>query len=243
MPNGGKLTIETANVELDEAYCQTHTDVQPGKYVMLTVSDNGSGMDDATKEHIFEPFFTTKGVGEGTGLGLATVYGIVKQHNGSIEFYSELGYGTTFKIYLPVVEKELSVQSEESEKDNLLSGNETILVVEDDGIVRDMAVQFLKYLRYNVLSAANGGMALIIAEQHKEEIHLMLTDVVMPGINGRQLVERLHREHPEMKVLYTSGYTRDIIAQHGILDEGIKFIGKPYKLNALAKKVRNVLDE
>jgi two-component system cell cycle sensor histidine kinase/response regulator CckA len=236
MPNGGKLTIETANVELDEAYCQTHADIQPGKYIMLTLSDNGIGMDDAIKEHIFEPFFTTKGVGEGTGLGLAIVYGVVKQHNGSIEFYSELGHGTTFKIYLPIVEDKVSVQSKESEKPDLLIGNETILVVEDDGIVREIAVEFLMYLGYKVLSAENGGMALIIAEQHEGSIQLMLTDVVMPNINGRQLAERLQREYPEMKVLYTSGYTGDVIAHHDILDSGLNFIGKPYKLQSLAKK-------
>jgi two-component system cell cycle sensor histidine kinase/response regulator CckA len=243
MPNGGKLTIETANVELDEAYCQTHADIQPGKYIMLTLSDNGIGMDDAIKEHIFEPFFTTKGVGEGTGLGLAIVYGVVKQHNGSIEFYSELGHGTTFKIYLPIVEDKVSVQSKESEKPDLLIGNETILVVEDDGIVREIAVEFLMYLGYKVLSAENGGMALIIAEQHEGSIQLMLTDVVMPNINGRQLAERLQREYPEMKVLYTSGYTGDVIAHHDILDSGLNFIGKPYKLQSLAKKIRDVLDK
>jgi PAS domain S-box-containing protein len=242
MPNGGKLTIETSNIELDEAYCQTHLNVQPGKYVMLMVSDNGSGMDDATKEHIFEPFFTTKNIGEGTGLGLATVYGIVKQHNGLIEFYSELGHGTTFKIYLPMVEGEVSVQPKEYKKAEMLTGNETILVVEDEDIVREMAVEFLSSIGYNVLPAENGGMALMMAEQHKGTIHLMLTDVVMPNMNGHQLAERLQREHPEIKVLYTSGYTENVIAHHGILDSGLNFIGKPYRLQMLAKKLRDLLD-
>ncbi|MDQ1326964.1 MAG: two-component system, cell cycle sensor histidine kinase and response regulator CckA, partial [Candidatus Poribacteria bacterium] len=242
MLNGGKLSIDTANVELDEAYCKTHVNTQPGKYVMLMVSDNGSGMDNATKEHIFEPFYTTKGVGEGTGLGLATVYGIVKQHNGSIEFYSELGHGTTFRIYLPIVEGEVSIQPKESKKTEMPTGNETILVVEDEGIVREMAVEFLSSLGYNVLSAENGGMALMIAEQHKGMIQLMLTDVVMPNMNGHQLAERLQREYPEMKVLYTSGYTENIIVHHGILDSGLNFIGKPYMLQSLANKLRDLLD-
>jgi two-component system cell cycle sensor histidine kinase/response regulator CckA len=247
MPKGGKLTIETANVELDEAYCRFHVNTQPGKYVMLVISDNGDGMDDATKENIFEPFYTTKGLGRGTGLGLAIVYGIVKQHNGSIEFYSELGHGTTFKIYLPIVEGEVSkliqpIQPEESKKIDILTGNETILVVEDEDILREMAVEFLSSIGYNVLSAENGGMALMIAEQHKGMIQLMLTDIVMPNMNGRQLAERLQREHPDMKVLYTSGYTENVIAHHGILDSGLNFIGKPYKLQSLAEKLRDLLD-
>jgi len=243
MPKGGKLTIEIANIELDKAYCKTHVNTQPGKYVMVTVSDNGCGMDDATKKHIFEPFFTTKSLGEGTGLGLANVYGIVKQHNGSIEFYSELGYGTTFKIYLPIVEGEVLVQQlKESKETKILTGNETILVVEDEDIVRDMVVEFLSSLGYNVLSAENGGMALMITEQHKGKIHLMLTDVVMPNMNGHQLADGLQRDHPEIKVLYTSGYTENVIAHHGVLDTGVNFIGKPYRLQSLAQKLRGLLD-
>jgi PAS domain S-box-containing protein len=241
MPEGGKLTIETSNVELDEIYCKQHVNAQPGTYVMLTICDNGIGMDEKTKEHIFEPFFTTKESGEGTGLGLATVYGIVKQHNGSLELYSELGHGTTFKIYLPIVKDEESALPEEIKKDEVITGNETILVVEDEDILREMAVEFLKSLGYNVLSAENGGTALMISEQHKGMIHLMLTDVVMPNMNGRQLAERLQKEHPEMNVLYTSGYTEDIIVHHGILDSGLNFIGKPYRLQALAKKIRELL--
>jgi two-component system, cell cycle sensor histidine kinase and response regulator CckA len=241
MREGGKLAIETSNVELDEIYCKQHVNVQPGIYVMLTISDNGVGMDEEIKEHIFEPFFTTKGPGEGTGLGLATVYGIVEQHNGSLELYSELGYGTTFKIYLPIVKDEESAFLEEIRKDEVITGHETILVVEDEDILREMVVEFLKSLGYNVLSARNGGMALMIAEQHKGMIHLILTDVVMPNMNGRKLAERLQKEHPDMSVLYTSGYTEDIIAHHGILDSGLNFIGKPYRLQALANKIRELL--
>ena len=241
MPDGGKLTIETCNVELGGTYINKHVGVKMGKYVMLMVSDNGVGMDEDTKRQIFEPFFTTKKTGEGTGLGLATVYGIVKQHNGSIECYSELGHGTTFKIYLPQVEDDALKSAMGSDNSESLTGDETVLVVEDDDAVRDMIASFLRGLGYHVLSAENGNTALIVAEQQKM-IHLILTDVVMPFMNGRQLAEKLRESHPEMKVLYTSGYTQNVIAHHGILDSGLSFIGKPYKPQTLAKKIRNILD-
>jgi two-component system cell cycle sensor histidine kinase/response regulator CckA len=243
MPDGGKLTIETSRVFLDENYCRMHPNAQVGNYVQMTITDNGYGMSEDTKEHIFEPFFTTKKLGEGTGLGLATVYGIVKQHNGSIECYSELEHGTIFKVYLPEdVERKVS-ELEESEKTDIVTGSETVLLVEDDNFVREMTTDFLKYLGYNVLIAENGGMAFIIAEQYNQTIHLLLTDIVMPGINGRQLAERLLKIHPEMNVLYTSGYTQNIIAHHGVLEEGLNFIGKPFRLQELADKIRDVLSQ
>lgn len=244
MPNGGKLTIETSNVHLDHNYCMKHPETKEGSYVQMTISDNGCGMSEETKKHIFEPFFTTKKAGEGTGLGLATVYGIIKQHNGSIEFYSELGHGTTFKIYLPQINNiDVNINDDENDKDTIvaLTGNETILLVEDDNIVREITSEFLKQLGYKALIAENGGSALIITEQYNQRIDLLMTDVVMPGINGRELSERLLKIHPEMKVLYTSGYTQNVIAHHGVLEEGINFIGKPYRLEALAKKIRKVL--
>ncbi|MEK7399290.1 MAG: PAS domain S-box protein [Candidatus Poribacteria bacterium] len=243
MPDGGKLTIETSNLFLDKSYCRTHPNTQVGNYVLMTISDSGYGMSKDTKEHIFEPFFTTKKPGEGTGLGLATVYGIVKQHNGHIECYSEIDHGTTFKIYLPEDDKGIISKLEESEKTDIVLGSETVLLVEDDNFVREVTTDFLKHLGYNVLIAENGGMAFIVAEQYNQTIHLLLTDIVMPGINGRQLAERLLKIHPEMKVLYTSGYTQNVIAHHGVLEEGFNFIGKPFRLQDLAKKIRDVLSQ
>jgi len=241
MPQGGKLTVETSNVFLDKNYCRKHPNVQVGNYIQMTISDTGHGMSEKTKQHIFEPFFTTKKLGDGTGLGLATVYGIVKQHNGYIECYSELGHGTTFRIYLPHADEDKTAELKESEDTGIILGSETILLVEDEDIVRDMTADFLKHLGYNVLIAENGGTGLIIAEQYSKIIHLLMTDVVMPVINGRQLAERLLNIHPEMKVLYTSGYTQNVIEEHGILEEGINFISKPYRLQALANKLKNVL--
>jgi PAS domain S-box-containing protein len=241
MPKGGKLTIETANVYIDEEYAGLHATVVPGRYVMLAVSDTGCGINAETKERIFEPFFTTKEVGKGTGLGLSTVYGIVKQSGGNVWVYSEVGRGTTFKVYLPCID----VRSEETEPsaDNtqMMSGTETVLLVEDEEMVRDMAREILRESGYQVLEARHGQEALLVAEQHSGPIHLMLSDVVMPLMSGRELAEQLSPRRREMKVLYMSGYTDDAIVHHGVLDEGMAFIEKPFTPLALARKLREVL--
>jgi two-component system cell cycle sensor histidine kinase/response regulator CckA len=245
MPSGGKLTIQTVNVELDEAYAHSHIAVTPGRYVELSVSDTGVGMSREVKEKIFEPFFTTKGKGKGTGLGLSTVYGIVKQSGGNIWVYSEPGQGATFKIYLPRVEEELdgAVQPPRDAY-SFPKGSETILLVEDEASVRDLAVRLLKQQGYTVWEAANGEEALRVAHEHAEEtIHLLLTDVVMPQVGGKDLAERLKISMPELKVLFTSGYTDDAIVHHGVLSPGINFLQKPFSLATLTQKVREVLDK
>jgi two-component system cell cycle sensor histidine kinase/response regulator CckA len=243
MPDGGKIVIETANVELDESYCASHAYVTPGRYVMLAVSDTGQGMTEEVKARIFEPFFTTKERGSGTGLGLATTYGAVHQAGGTIEVYSEVGIGTTIKIYLPRVEGETASPVHDNRPAVLPGGTETVLVVEDEAIVRTLCVQILARLGYKVLQALNGKEAIAAAQRHGERIDLLLTDVVMPGMNGADLATQLVLHHPEMKVLFTSGYTDDAIVRHGVLDEGVSFIGKPYTPLALARKVREVLDK
>jgi len=242
MPEGGKLTIETANVELDEGYAREHIAVKPGRYVMLSVSDTGVGMTPEVKERVFEPFFTTKEMDKGTGLGLSTVYGIVKQSGGNIWVYSEPGEGTTFKIYLPQVDEPLTELKQESVKE-IPRGNETVIVVEDEEAVRKLAVRSLKSLGYRVLEAPDGGKALLLCGEFKEPIHLIITDVVMPNMSGRKLVERLKNIHLEMKVLYMSGYTDNAILHHGVLEEGTNFIQKPFTLDGLARKVREVLEK
>jgi len=243
MPSGGKLTIETANLELDEKYAETHMGVTPGHYVRLSVSDTGAGMSQQVKEKIFEPFFTTKEKSKGTGLGLSMVYGIVKQSSGNIWVYSEPGHGTTIKIYLPRVEEDLDTLHGRDKTDFLPRGRETVLLVEDEPSVRDLAHRLLNQQGYKVLEAANGGEALRVVQEHNgEEIHLLLTDVVMPQMGGKELAEKLKTLRPNIKVLYTSGYTDDAIVHQGILEHGTYFLQKPFSLKTLSHKVREVLD-
>jgi PAS domain S-box-containing protein len=243
MPYGGKLTIETKTVHLDEEYAKRHIAVIPGHYVMLAVSDNGIGMDEQTQARIFEPFFTTKEVGKGTGLGLSTVYGIVKQSGGNVWVYSEIGRGTTFKLYLPGVDEGAQQYKRTAETEEDIQGTETILLAEDEEMVRKLAREVLEMYGYRVLEAADGDEALLICEQHKQPIPLLITDVIMPGMSGRELSDRLVQLRPEMRVLYMSGYTDDAIVHQGVLDEGTNFIQKPFSTIALARKVRQVLQD
>jgi PAS domain S-box-containing protein len=241
MPEGGKLLIETSNVEIDEKYVRSHSPMMPGKYVMVAVSDTGCGMDLDTQAHIFEPFFTTKEEGRGTGLGLATVYGIVKQSGGFIWVYSEPGRGSTFKIYLPFIEENVPKAKPAKVRTKQVKGSETVLVVEDEGGVRSLVCQTLASQGYKVLEAAGAAQALKISEQHTEPIHLLLTDVVMPQTDGKKLAMRLSTLHPETKVLYMSGYTDDAIVRHGILNVGTSFLQKPFLPRVLLLKIREVL--
>ena len=243
MPKGGKLSIETANVYLDESYSQDHVSVVPGHYVMLAISDTGCGMDEETRQRIFEPFFTTKEQGKGTGLGLSTVYGIVKQSGGNIWVYSEEGHGTTFKIYFPRVTAEAEEYRRAAHAFEVEGGSETILLVEDAEWVRTLARQVLESAGYRVLEAGNADAAIKLCERiNGDRIDLLLTDVVMPGMSGNDMSRILLAKHPGMPVLYMSGYTDDAIVQHGVLEAGINFLQKPFTPAALALKVREVLD-
>jgi two-component system cell cycle sensor histidine kinase/response regulator CckA len=243
MPVGGKLKIETANVELDQAYVWNHPGSKVGSYVLLAVTDTGMGMDAGTLTHIFEPFFTTKELGKGTGLGLATVYGIVKQSNGYIGIESALGKGTSFQIYLPRHAGQPAVEEQRPETANNLRGTETILLVEDSEPLRKLAKSFLESSGFRVLSAESGEDALVVAGRFGKAFDLLLTDVVMPGMNGRVLAENLLPRQPGMKVLYMSGYTDSFIAGHGVLDPGVHLLHKPFIEEVLIRKVREVLDE
>jgi PAS domain S-box-containing protein len=243
MPNGGKLTIETANVELDEFYARSHVDVKPGHYVMFSVSDTGVGMTPEVRERIFEPFFTTKEKGKGTGLGLSTSYGIVKQSEGDIWVYSVQGKGTTFKIYLPRVNEPLEEIRKEVLKEELPRGNETILIVEDEEEVRKLAGKILERQGYRILEASQGDDALRISERHGGPIGLILVDVIMPGMSCSELAKHLKSPHPKMKVVYMSGYTDNAIVRHGVLEKGVNYIQKPFTMEGLARKVREVLDK
>ncbi len=241
MPTGGKLTIETGNVEHDPAFARGQGAAAVRQFVMLAVTDTGVGMDEATKARIFEPFFTTKAPGKGTGLGLATVYGIVQQSGGFIWVYSEPGHGTTFKIYLPRVDAPAE-GAVVAAVGPVARGTETVLLAEDSAAVRAVARQVLERQGYTVLEAPDGELALQLAQRHSGPIHLLLTDVVMPGMSGRQLADRLALARPDMKVLYASGYTDDSVVRHGVLEEGTPYLQKPFTPESLARKVRDVLD-
>jgi signal transduction histidine kinase/CheY-like chemotaxis protein len=241
MPGGGKLKIETANVELDQVYTRNHPGSKVGSYVSLAIDDTGTGMDAGTLTHIFEPFFTTKEMGKGTGLGLATVYGVVKQSDGYIAVDSAPGRGTTFKIYLPRVHEAPPIPNAVKSNQKTARGSETVLVVEDAQPLRELASELLKNNGYAVLEAANGADAIQLVERYQGLIDLLLTDVVMPGMGGRQLAEKLIPRLPKMKVLYMSGYTDDAIVHHGILEPGIALIQKPFTAETLTRKVREVL--
>jgi len=243
MPQGGKLTIETSDIHLDEADAAQFSECKPGRYVQLAVSDSGCGMTPEIKAHIFEPFFTTKGPGRGTGLGLATVYGIVKQSGGSINLYTEPGRGTTFKIYLPAIDEQLPASTLDQRSEKVNGGNETILLVEDDDAVRAIALVALRTQGYTVVQSESGTNALRTLDAQPRRIDLLVTDVVMPGISGRELAETLRARHSNLKVLYLSGYTDDAVVRHGILQAEVAYLQKPYTPLALARKVRAVLDE
>jgi len=238
----GKITIETGMVTFDAGYCAQHAEFVPGDFLLLAVSDNGRGMDRKTLNKLFEPFFTTKELGKGTGLGLATVYGIVKQNQGVINVYSEPGRGTTFNIYLPS-HMEPMVDAKSEQKTDLERGCETILLVEDELVILKMTTMMLESLGYTVLATDNPSQACALARAHVGRIHLLITDVIMPLMNGRELAQQVLSLCPDIKCLFMSGYTANVIARHGVLKDGVQFLAKPFSMNDIAIKVRQVLDE
>jgi two-component system, cell cycle sensor histidine kinase and response regulator CckA len=240
----GKVIIETMNIVLDKDYCSRHAGFLPGNYVMLAVSDDGSGFDQETKARLFEPFFTTKSMGKGTGLGLATVYGIVKQNEGFINVYSEPGQGTVFRIYLPrYIGEGVETKIKGSGAPSTQGRNETILLVEDEPIILEIGTAMLEELGYRVVAVGRSSEAIRLTETYAGEIHLLMTDVVMPEMNGRELAERVVSIKPDIKCLFMSGYTANVITHRGVLDEGVNFIQKPFSMQTLAAKVREVLDQ
>jgi CheY-like chemotaxis protein len=242
MPNGGSINISTAGAEFDVPFPMRHGTLAPGRYLLLAVSDTGAGMDSATQARIFEPFFTTKEPGKGTGLGLSTVYGIVQQSGGAVSVYSEPGRGTAFKIYFPVVEEAADSASRRAADASLPRGTETILLVEDEDAVRTIASEYLTVAGYTVLEARNSAQALELSNTHRGAIHLLLTDVILPGMSGRELAERLRADRPRLRVLYLSGYTADVTIAQGLLPAGSPLIEKPFRLASFASKVRSALD-
>jgi CheY-like chemotaxis protein len=242
MPDGGKLTIETQNVMLDEAYARPRVGVSPGPYIMLAVSDTGIGMDKATQQRLFEPFFTTKAVGRGTGLGLATCYGIIKQHGGNIWVYSEVGQGTTFKIYLPRVEEAAEPLPQADGPHAMPRGAEVVLLVEDEPAVRALTARVLRAQGYTVLVAGNGAEALQVIQAYPGVIDLLVTDLMMPEMSGKALAEHVVRHYPGIRVLFISGYTDRAIVHHGRLERDMAFLQKPFTPLSLAEKVREALD-
>jgi signal transduction histidine kinase len=243
MPTGGKLTVTTASTTLDKNHLKNFPDMGAGDYVMLAIADTGTGMSEEVKAHLFEPFFTTKPPGTGTGLGLATCFGIVKQNAGHISVQSELGSGTTFKIYFPQVQLAIEPLRVRNRPTEVAGGNETVLLVEDEPVVRELAVATLREKGYTVVEAGNGEEGLRLARQHDGKIDLVLTDVVMPVMGGKEMADALRTSHPDTKILFTSGYTEDALGHHGVLRPGILFLPKPYLTATLARKVREVLDE
>jgi CheY-like chemotaxis protein len=239
----GRITIETGAATIDADYCSKHTGFVPGEFVLLVVSDDGYGMDKEMVDHIFEPFFTTKGVGRGTGLGLSTVYGIVKQNNGFINVYSEPGRGTTFRIYLPIHSGDISGKQRLIDEQVVNGSGETVLVVEDEIAILNLAERILSRFNYKVLLAKSPLEALEVAQAYPEKISLLLTDVVMPEMNGRELANQMQILCPGIRCLFMSGYTANVIAHRGVLDEGVNFIPKPLSVNSLAAKVREVLEK
>ncbi len=243
MPKGGRLTLQTSNMDIDDAFVEHHVGIRRGPHVLLTVSDTGEGMDDETIEHIFEPFYTTKERGKGTGLGLATVYGIVQQSNGSVWVYSEPGQGTTFKVYLPQVDRSGHQADDDSASEDENKGSETVLVVEDENTVRLVSVSHLQKAGYNVLEARDGVEALRIAAEYEGSIDLVLTDVVMPRMNGPDMLRRLTEQFPGIKSVFMSGHIDNAIVHHGVIEEGLAFIEKPFTRAQMAQRIRAVLDD
>jgi CheY-like chemotaxis protein len=243
MPKGGKLTIGTSNAVLEADYARTHQSVVPGFYTLLAVSDTGCGMDSETQAHLFEPFYTTKDPGKGTGLGLSMVYGIVKQSGGSIWVYSEPNQGSTFKIYLPSLQKTREANATQEPPEKLANGSETVLVVEDESAVRSFTRMVLQRSGYQVIEASNGEEVLSLSREHPGEIQLLVTDMVMPGMGGRQVAEALEQQRPGVRVLYLSGYIENAVSQRGALGSALPFLQKPFTMEALLRKVRQVLDQ